>query len=226
MKKRDMDWWCDRAWIKFGLLITAAMTIAILVFWDDWSTELKVTAAMAALIPVHVVEEWVFPGGFNYQYNVALYKSDVPDRYPMSRISDMFTNLVTTVFYVVLTAYSAYTGSVHTGILLGTLVFCCLEFFAHTMMGVRMYYMFRDRGKTTIYGPGSITAYLGFTVFAVILIRCLDGVSIGTEDILVGVGLLAFIAVVCILIPENATKSKENERYAFRGNGYFDRFLR
>jgi len=55
-EKRDFwDWWCDRAWIMFGCCITAFMTILILINWTIWPDELKVTAAIAALIPIHVV---------------------------------------------------------------------------------------------------------------------------------------------------------------------------
>ena len=61
-----LDWWCERTWIKFGCLITAFMTVLIMLFWKILSTELKIMGAIAALIPIHVIEEWVFPGGFNY----------------------------------------------------------------------------------------------------------------------------------------------------------------
>lgn len=46
----------------------------ILLNWESWSTELKIVASVAALMPVHVIEEWVFPGGFHYQYN-SLFRS-------------------------------------------------------------------------------------------------------------------------------------------------------
>ena len=71
-----LNWWCDRAWIKFGCWISAFMTILILLFWKKWSTKLKIMSSIAALIPIHVLEEWVFPGGFNYQYNLFLFKSE------------------------------------------------------------------------------------------------------------------------------------------------------
>ena len=35
------------------------------------------------------------------------------------------------------------------------------------------YFHFKKEGKTTIYGPGSITAYLGFGVFGSILVYSL-----------------------------------------------------
>ncbi len=59
--KKVLNWWCDRAWIKFSCAISVIMTGLILWNWENWSTESKVIAAIGALIPVHVLEEWVFP---------------------------------------------------------------------------------------------------------------------------------------------------------------------
>lgn len=224
-KQNKLDWWSDRAWIKFGCLITAVITILILVNWGTWSPELKIVFAIAALIPVHVIEEWVFPGGFHYQYNLTLYRSKYPDRYPMCRVSDMITNLAATFFYIILGIISLQNEAVSTGLILGTIGFCALEVTLHTVFGIKMYFRFKDKGKTTIYGPGSITAYLGFGVFGAILFYALAGRVITGGDIAVCLGILAFIAVVCILIPENLLKN-HNNKYGFRSNGYFDRFLK
>ena len=47
-----------------------------------------------------------FLGGFNYQYNLYIYSSEQPDRYPMCRLSDMFTNLEGTYMYIGLGIYT------------------------------------------------------------------------------------------------------------------------
>ena len=47
-----MNRWCHRAWIYFGVSITFCMTAVILYFWNDWSTELIIPAAVAALVPI------------------------------------------------------------------------------------------------------------------------------------------------------------------------------
>lgn len=81
MKNSMLDRWCKRAWIKFSCCITAFVTVAVLLFWKEWSADVKIIAGITALIPVHVLEEWVFPGGFHFQYN-SIFRSDLPDRYP------------------------------------------------------------------------------------------------------------------------------------------------
>lgn len=225
-KKKNLSWWCDRAWIKFGLVISIVMLGFLLAYWNVWSLEMKIVASIAMLIPLHVIEEWVFPGGFNYQYNVTLYRSPTPDHYPMCRLSDMFTNLVTTFLYIGLLIYSICDGfTVAPGILMGTVAFCTLEFTLHTVFGTVMYFRFKDKGKSTIYGPGSITAYFGFLPLGILSIYALWGVNLTWVDWLWAIGILAFIAIICILIPESIIKNRCSDKYPFASNGYFDRFL-
>ena len=38
------------------------------------------------MLPLHCLEEWRFPGGFHYNYNM-LRRSRKPDRYPMNQFS-------------------------------------------------------------------------------------------------------------------------------------------
>lgn len=223
MKKIGLNWWCDRAWIKFLCIIASLMTGLILMNWNTWSTELKIIAAIAVLIPLHVLEEWVFPGGFHYQYN-SFFGSALPERYPMCRLTDMITNLAGTILYIILTVLCIIRDEVSTGMILGTIIFCCLELIVHTVFGIFMYVKLKAKGKTTIYGPGSITAYWGFTVFGVILLYCMKGRTILSYDWIEAGIILLIIAVGCILLPENLLKKKDTQYY-FENNGYYDRFL-
>ena len=143
----------------------------------------------------------------------------------MNRVSDMLTNLMATFLYIALTIVCVINGNVSNGIVLGTIVFCALEFFMHTMFGSVMYAKFRGAGKTTIYGPGSITAYFGFTVLGAILLYCLEEKTISSADWMVALGILLFIGFGCILIPENLLKKKDSP-YKYDNNGYFERFIK
>ena len=220
-----MDRWCTRQWIFFGLCITFVMTAVILWKWNEWNAELIITAAIAALIPIHVVEEWVFPGGFHYQYNYCM-GSDQLDRYPMCRKSDMFTNLIATFMYIGFTVYAVCNdGIVPTGIVVGTIGFCALEVIIHTYFGVMMYRKFHSAGKQTIYGPGSLTAYLCFGAWGVILCYGVNWNQLTGGDwllaaavVLIGVGLLS------VLLPESLIKKRDND-YFFHSAGYFERFI-
>ena len=203
-----------------------------MLFWKILSTELKIMGAISALIPIHVIEEWVFPGGFNYQYNLFFYNSTQPERYPMNRFSGMITNLEATFGCAVITIIYAIIenkgGFLPSGFIRGTITFSALEVIMHTFFGVKAYFYFRKDGKTTIYGPGSITAYLGFGVFGFILyyilVERIKSKLLYSYDWAIMTGILIFILVFCILGPENMIKNK-NSKYFFKTNGYFDRFF-
>lgn len=196
----------------------------ILINWTLWSTELKILSAIAALIPIHVVEEWVFPGGFHYQMNTCCGSNHV-EFWPMSRLTDMMTNLAATFIYIGLTAYCWIVGRVSDGIVLGTIIFCALEVIVHTMLGMSMYLKFRHCGKSTIYGPGSLTAYCCFGVFGGILCIGLDWMALSTCDWLVGCLIsIGGIVGVCIAAPTLIFK-RFSHLYPYRGTFYFEQFL-
>lgn len=201
------------------------MTILILIFWNDWSVALKVMAAISALVPVHVVEEWVFPGGFHYQYNTFVYRSKLPDLYPMSRLTDMMTNLLATFLYAFIVCWYALSGEqVPATLVLMTIGFCTLEVIIHTTFGVMAWLRFRNVGKTTIYGPGSITAYLGFGLFGAILCYTLPDYTLTSHDWWIGAIELVAMLTGIVIIPETAAKSR-NTRFIFPSAGYYDRYL-
>ena len=84
-----------QAWLSIWLYVMAAIGIvlAYLVYMHrhDWSkTNILCTLAIIVLV-LHVLEEWVFPGGLHYSYNIAHGSTDL-SRYPMNRLTDMITN--------------------------------------------------------------------------------------------------------------------------------------
>ena len=225
MKKADrLNKWCDRQWIKFGCVVTGIVYLAVLWMWNDWSNAVKLLLATGALIPIHVIEEWVFPGGFHYQYNI-MNGSDQPDRYPMCRLSDMITNLYGTFGFIIMGIVCLTLGHVYNGCLIAALIVCVLECIIHTLFGMRMYLRFKPKGKTTIYGPGSITTYLGFFPLGVLFVYELLQTQISGTDWVMGAVLAVVMLVGGIVLPENLLKKKDNA-YRFSNNGYFDQFCK
>lgn len=224
MKKYDFNQWCKTGWLKFSLVITGCMLVLMLINWNTWSTALKCVAVIAALIPVHATEEWIFPGGFAYQYNLFLNKSDYPLCYPMNRASDMITVLGTTVMYAVIAVYFAITGkTVPAGILLGATCFSALEVSVHTFFGIKAYLKFKSNGKTTIYGTGSMTAYTGFLVMGIIMIHEIASTGITGIDVFYCILILAITSVL-VFVPEIKFKDKKSP-YAYPDSGYYERYL-
>ena len=54
--------------------------------------------------------------------------------------------------------------------MLGATGFSALEVSVHTYFGIRTYRKFKSKGKTTIYGTGSLSAYTGFLPLGCIMI--------------------------------------------------------
>ena len=224
MKNDKLSRWCDRQWIMFGCVVTGIVYLAVLWEWHEWSIAVKLLLATGALIPIHVIEEWVFPGGFHYQYNL-MNGSDQLDRYPMCRLSDMITNLYGTFGFIIMGIVCLTAGKIYNACLIAALIVCILECIIHTLLGVKMYLRFKPKGKTTIYGPGSITTYLGFLPLGVLFVYELLNTQVNGMDWAMGVVLAIVMLGGGILLPENLLKKRNNE-YGFRTNGYFEQFLK
>jgi hypothetical protein len=223
MKKSYINQWCNKTWLIVSLFISAAMTACILINWNTWPVSLKLTAAITALIPIHSSEEWYFPGGFYFQYNTFLSASEKADRYPMNRLTDMITVFGTTLMFLAITLVCALTGkTVSSGILLGAAAFSALEAAFHTYCGIRAYLRYKARGKRTIYGPGSMTAYFGFLPLGILMLIQVTNSTLSRSD---GIAALAILAAIAILafVPEKFFSSPDTE-FAFDGNGYYDQY--
>lgn len=225
MKKYSFNQWCRTDWLKCSLLISGVMILLILVNWNTWVPSLKCIAAVTAMVPIHATEEWIFPGGFAYQYNLFLYNSDHPLACPMNRASDIITVLGTTLMFGAVTIGFALSGHVvPSGILLGAFCFSMLEVSVHTYFGIRAYLKFRENGKSTIYGTGSMTAYVGFLPLATLLLRQVSQQGLSGFDVGLCLLVLSCIALLCF-VPEAKFKDPHSP-YAYRTKGYYERFTR
>ncbi len=212
-----------KAWLNIWLyIITLVSGIIIgvtIIKWNDWSLQTKIFAFATALLPLHVLEEWRFPGGFHYMYNI-MAKSEIPDRYPMNQLSDMITNLIGIIFGVVV----LFVG-VNPIFLIMQLFLCLAEIFGHTKGGIFSYKRFKEKGKKTIYNPGLFTTIFGYLpiMVAIIISFVIDKTPIWWHW-LVGIGCGIVLGAISLKLPEKLTKN-ENTSYGYDwGNGYFEKF--
>ncbi len=94
---KKLNKWCDIAWIIF-IYITGVVTASLgAIFWDKIPLGAQGAMFVAVIMPLHVLEEWKFPGGLHIFYNVLLGPKEKEkqqlNRYPMSRLTDMITNV-------------------------------------------------------------------------------------------------------------------------------------
>lgn len=187
--------------------------------WGVWTMQTKLVALGTALLAFHVLEEWHFPGGFHYMYNL-MAGSDLPDRYPMNQLSDMWTNWIGIVFG----CFCLIIG-VTPMLAVMQLLMCFGEIGAHTKSGFWAKKRFAAQGKKTIYNPGLFTAVFGYLPLAAALI-----VSFFMEEAPNALDIiLAFVCggiLMAIALPgaERLCKRPDTPYGYTWGDGYFEKF--
>lgn len=96
--------------------------------------------------------------------------------------------------------------------LITTIIFCNIEFVAHTLFGCMMYDCFRHVDKHDLR-TGHVYGYLGFAVIGGPGMYCMGGRIVTATDWAVGIGGVFVLLVGSILIPEGLIKKKENSYY-------------
>lgn len=214
-----LSWWCFKPWQIALDAIGAVFAVVLCIQWDVWTAGQRMFMMMGILIPIHVFEEWWWPAGFHWQYNL-VNGSESPDRYPMCRLSDMVTNTVACVVFA-LFGIIRFTAA---PFLLAMTAFCLLEVIIHSTFGILMLRRYRAAGKHTFYGPGSFTAYAGFLPLFVWGIILLWERGTSGMDWVWGIGLLFGLLLGLVILPERLLGSKDSP-YVFPSAGYFEKFL-
>ncbi len=210
------------AWLSIWLYVISAIGLALLVcmvvLWDRWTPLDIVYILTVVVLVLHVLEEWWLPGGFHYGYNMNM-KSDMPDRYPMNRLSDMLTNLIPILAGCVILIIGV-PMVVHVALAL----FAVAEVVVHTVMGEQVKKLLSHNGKSTIYNPGLGTSLLGFLPVAVVYLLLFIFVSSPTIwQVLIGLGVTIVAAGSCTVGIETLFKNK-NTNYPYLSKGYYAKF--
>lgn len=211
--------WCEKIWLYVMYTIGIILLVMLIVNWNNWSFGLRMICTLGIILPIHVCEEWQFPGGFHFQYNT-LMKSETPNCYPMNQLTDMITNFCGELFFVCLLIGKFDS----TGTILALTIFCWIEAIIHTLASIPLWKKFRDSGKKTIYGPGSASAHLLFAPAGVLGFVYLMRQQIAGSDVICAIIILAIMLIGMIVLPETLLKQK-NSKYAFKNVGYFEKFL-
>ena len=222
--------WCDNLWIYFMGVLGIGTAIYLVLNWSWLPLGAKAGAFGAIIMPLHVIEEWKLPGGLHYIYNVIFGSkkmgSKYLDRYPMSRLTDMITNIGLVVFPLAFLVLSLV-ADLSTEMALCIAIFCFLQVVAHTTVGIYSFIRYRKAGNRSIYSPGFGTAYLLFLPAGIYLVNGMPQLT-GTNWI----GALIAFAIMCIFcVPLTETPLKkwalkqENNAFAFESPKYYAKFL-
>lgn len=153
---------------------------------------------------IHQLEEYRIPGTFPGMINTAVYKSDIPDHYPLNANTSLIVNVFVGWLCYWLAAILAE-KTVWLG--LATILISCGNIIAHT-------FLFNIKGKT-FYNAGMLTSWLLFIpcsyfFFSIVYANHL----ISTTDYLIGIPLGIMLNVVGILKMID-WMSDRNSKYAF-----------
>ena len=197
--------------------------LAVLVWknWKTWST-LNILCTLAIIVLIlHVLEEWVFPGGLHYSYNIA-HGSNLLSRYPMNRLTDMITNFGAVVLGCIVLKIWGFGKPAA----LAVMVFSLFEVIIHVTIGIQDLRLFGPYDMNSLYSPGLVTSLFGFLPLAIAI-----GITLFkkkserpslTQWILAMVSMFG-LAFLLINLPE-MTLSNENSPYEFTNRGFYEQF--
>ncbi len=227
---RKLDKWCGIDWIIFICVTGVITAVCAALFWDNMPPGAQGAVFAAVIMPFHVLEEWKFPGGLHHFYNTLLgpkekNRQDL-SRYPMSRLTDMVTNVGLQWIPLVYLLLSCVT-SLSNAVTLCMMLFCFIEVLAHTCAGFMTLHWYKKDGKKTIYNPGFATSYMMFLPSGIYLAVRLNNIT--EKDWLWCVILLVVMMLICIPLSETPLKKwvirQEKGMFAFADPKYYRQFI-
>lgn len=211
-----------QGWLTIWLYVISA--IGIYLVWltyknrKNWSTiNILCTLAVIVLI-LHVLEEWVLPGGLHYSYNLS-HGSDLLSRYPMNRLTDMITNFGGIILGVIVLKVWGFRKPAAIAIML----FSLFEVVIHVMIGISSLETFGVYGMNTLYSPGLITSLFGFLPVAIGLAINLFKTKTSFKQWIVAVVAMFGLCFLLINLPEQLLGSKDSPYY-FTDRGYYTQY--
>ncbi len=220
MKKSLLQRWCDRSWLYAVYFLGIFMGCALIWNWNSWEVSQKLVCLLAVVVPMHIFEENSFPGGFYFMNNTGFH-SKQPMVYPQNECTNMVTNLGAEIVLILVT-FS--TMRIEVSAVTLVIFFGLGETLNHTRAGILMYRRYRDVGKKTIYGPGTVTSWCMLVPLAVASIRWLTFHPFTAGEVIGGIGIFLGIAVCLIGLPFVISIRVKSKRFAFEDLGYFEKY--
>lgn len=214
-----------QGWLSIWLYVMVAIAIYLgVLIWKNRKTwdKINILCTLDIIVLVlHVLEEWVLPGGLHYSYNIA-HGSSLLSRYPMNRLTDMITNFGGVVLGCVVLKVWGF--RIPAGI--AVMLFSAFEVVIHVAIGIQDMALFGPYGMNTLYSPGLITSLFGFLPvcvgLAVSLLKKKEDRPRLRQWVMAVVAMFGFCFLL-INLPE-MTLGREDTPYEFTNRGYYERF--
>jgi ABC-type sugar transport system permease subunit len=164
-------------WFDLALILSIALGTALFITQPAGMT-LLLWLSLGSLF-LHQVEEWRFPGYFPGMANAVMFKSDMPDRYPLNANSGMLINVVLGWSGYLL---AALFWKQAIWLAIATILVSVGNIFAHTII-------FNIKGKT-FYNPGLLTSWLLFVPIVYFFFRLVISEELASPlNWIIGIGL-------------------------------------
>lgn len=212
------------AWLSIWLYVMVGIGIVLTIkVWKNREAWDKVnifcTLAIIVLI-LHVIEEWVFPGGLHYSYNISHGSIDL-SRYPMNRLTDMITNSGGVILGCIVLKFWGFRKPAGIAVML----FSAFEVVIHIVIGISSLKTFGEYGMQILYSPGLITSLFGFLPITIGLASHLfkKENSASVKQWVIAIVVMFGFCFLLINLPEMVLGS-ENSPYMFTNRGYYEQF--
>ncbi len=221
-EKTAFQKWCGQPWLYVVYFLGIFMVGVLIWNWSAWAWSQRLICMLAIAVPLHVFEEDSFPGGFYFMNNTGFH-SEQPMVYPQSECTNMITNLGAEILMILFTFLAM---RMEVSVVSLVLFFGLGETVNHTRSGALMLRRYREKGKRTIYGPGTVTSWCILIPLSITSLRWLTLHSVRALQVVGGLGLTLGIMICLILIPFAVSIRTKSPKFAFEDKGYFEKYER
>lgn len=213
-----------QGWLTIWLYVMAGIGIYLsVVVWKNrrsWDN-INILCTLAVIVLVlHVLEEWVLPGGLHYSYNID-HGSAILSRYPMNRLTDMITNFGGVLLGCIVLKFWGFRKPAGIAVML----FSGFEVVIHIVIGITSLRTFGVYGMNTLYSPGLVTSLFGFLPITIglacYLFQKKNRATI--KQWILAVAVMFGFCLLLINLPEMLL-GDENSPYAFTDRGYYEQY--
>ena len=212
------------AWLSIWLYAMAgiAVILGVKIYKNrkTW-TKLNIFCTLAIIVLVlHVLEEWVIPGGLHYSYNID-HGSTILSCYPMNRLTDMITNFGGVLLGCIVLKFWGFRKPAGIAVML----FSAFEVVIHIVIGITSMKTFGAYGMNTLYSPGLITSLFGFLPVVIALAKELFNSKPRptVKQRIMAVAAMFGLCFLLINLPEMIL-GDENSPYQFTDRGYYEQY--
>ncbi len=176
-------------WYDLAACLSFVILVYIFISYDNLTKYQLVVWISLITLFIHQVEEYRIPGTFAGMLNTALYKSTMPDRYPLNTNTAFFVNVIVGWTTYILAAVFAE-KAIWLGI--STIIISLGNTIAHTTL-------FNIKGKT-LYNAGLLTSWLLFVPCSYFFFTIINQEHLATvTDYMIGIPVGIIINILGIL---------------------------